>query len=314
MKLSVIVPVYNELQNIGGLFRKIKSELQKLSLAYEIIFVDDGSTDGTAEKIKEIRRGCRECRLIILKENYGQSEAIMAGFQTAEGDYIITMDGGLRDDPADIIKVIIALQSGYDMVCGWRESGKDSLLLKRIPSRIANALISYVTKVRIHDLGCSLRGYRRHVIENINLCLGMHRFVPVFAASIGAHIMEVPVTHGPGMRNKSRHGIAFAWKMLLDLIRVKIIMDFSSRPARLFVSLSIPFWFTGIFFTGRYMLHQLNVPPYHDSIVYIGVGILYLFLAFSLVAFGFLTELVVATGDYKQNKIIGIVSCFQKKQ
>ena len=152
MDLSIVVPLYNECENVDELYRRIKAEMRKLNFTYEIIFIDDGSTDGTREKINEIKKKESELKLIIFNRNYGQTEAIVAGFQFARGDIIITMDGDLQNDPEDIIRIIIELHSGYHLVCGWRKARQDNLLLRKIPSKIANAIISYVTKVKIHIL------------------------------------------------------------------------------------------------------------------------------------------------------------------
>ncbi|NCP02297.1 MAG: glycosyltransferase [Nitrospirae bacterium CG_4_9_14_3_um_filter_53_35] len=313
MDLSVIVPLYNEKENVDELYRRIKRELQKLSLTYEVIFVDDGSTDGTTEAIKEIKKAAPELKVIIFNRNYGQSEAMAAGFEAARGEVLVTMDGDLQNDPADIIRILMAVRSGYHVVCGWRQIRKDNLFLRRIPSALANALIAYVTKVKIRDLGCSLKGYRRDIIKHIHLYSEMHRFIPIVAASIGSRITEVPVSHKPRVAGKSKYGLSRTWKVLLDLIKIKLLVDFSSKPMTLFGLSSIPFWFLGTTFLGFYYYDFLNpsLVPDH-AIVTLGSGILFIFLAFSLVSFGYLMELVIKTGDYKQNKILGDVSWIQK--
>ena len=309
MDLSVVIPVYNELENVEELYRRIKTELQKLSLTYEVIFVDDGSTDGTTEKIKKMKESGPQLKLIIFDKNYGQTEAMVAGFQLARGDIIVTMDGDLQNDPADIIRIIIKLQSGYDLVCGWRQARKDNFLMRKIPSMIANAIISYVTKVKIHDLGCSLKGFKRKIIDSISLYSEMHRFIPIVAVSIGARIAEIPVTHKPRVKGETKYGLSRSWKVLLDLIKVKVLVDFSSKPATLFGFFSIPFWFLGMIFTGKYFYDYLYSQAFYPySIVIQGTGIFYIFLAFSLVSLGYLTELLIKTSDYRPNKIIGEIT------
>lgn len=305
MDLSIVVPLYNEFENVEELYYRIKAELQKLSLTYEVIFVDDGSTDGTTEKIMEMKESEPQLKLIILSRNYGQTEAMVAGIQFAKGEFIVTMDGDLQNDPADIIRIIIKLQSGYNLVCGWRQARKDNLFLRKIPSMIANAIISYMSKVKIHDLGCSLKGFKREIIDYINIYSEMHRFIPVIAASIGARIAEVPVTHRPRMRGEPKYDLSRAWKVLLDIIKVKVLVDFSSKPATLFGFFSIPFWILGLTFFGKYLFDHFGVTLDIPSIVVQGTGILYIFLAFSLVSFGYLTELLVKTSDYKPNKALG---------
>jgi len=309
MDLSVVIPVYNELENVEELYRRIKTELQKLSLTYEVIFVDDGSTDGTTEKIKKMKESGPQLKLIIFDKNYGQTEAMVAGFQLARGDIIVTMDGDLQNDPADIIRIIIKLQSGHDLVCGWRQARKDNFLMRKIPSMIANAIISYVTKVKIHDLGCSLKGFKRKIIDSISLYSEMHRFIPIVAVSIGARIAEIPVTHKPRVKGETKYGLSRSWKVLLDLIKVKVLVDFSSKPATLFGFFSIPFWFLGMIFTGKYFYDYLYSQAFYPySIVIQGTGIFYIFLAFSLVSLGYLTELLIKTSDYRPNKIIGEIT------
>ena len=309
MDLSVVIPLYNELENVEELYRRIKTELQKLSLTYEVIFVDDGSADGTTEKIKKMKESGPQLKLIIFDRNYGQTEAMVAGFQLARGDIIVTMDGDLQNDPADIIRIIIKLQSGYDLVCGWRQARKDNFLMRKIPSMIANAIISYVTKVKIHDLGCSLKGLKRKIIDSISLYAEMHRFIPIVAVSIGARIAEIPVTHKPRVKGETKYGLSRSWKVLLDLIKVKVLVDFSSKPATLFGFFSIPFWFLGMIFTGKYFYDYLYSQAFYPySIVIQGTGIFYIFLAFSLVSLGYLTELLINTSDYRPNKIIGEIT------
>ncbi|MHC4476789.1 MAG: glycosyltransferase family 2 protein [Planctomycetota bacterium] len=315
MDLSIIAPLYNERETVEELYQGIKAELQKLSLTYEVIFVDDGSTDGTTEKIKEIKSSESNLKLIIFSKNYGQAEAMAAGLQFAKGDILITMDGDLQNDPADIIRILIEIQSGYHLVCGWRQQRKDSLLLRKIPSRVANTIIHYVTNVKVRDLGCSLKGFRKELVRNVHLYSDMHRFIPVVAASLGSHITEVPVTHRPRLYGKSKYGLARIWKVLLDLIKIKLLVDFSSKPTTFFGLSSIPFWVLGIACLGQYYYDVMNLPiAPKDAVVILGTGVLHIFLAFTLVSFGYLTELVIKTGDYKQNKILGDVSWIQKKK
>jgi hypothetical protein len=219
------------------------------------------------------------------------------------------MDGDLQNDPADIIRIILKLHSGYDLVCGWRQARKDNLLIRKIPSMIANTIISYVTKVKIHDLGCSLKGFRRKIVDSMVLYSEMHRFIPIVAISIGARIAEIPVSHKPRVKGEAKYGLSRSWKVLLDLIKIKVLVDFSSKPATLFGFFSIPFWFIGMAFIGTYFYdYFFSHAFYAYSIVLQGTGIFYIFLAFSLVSFGYLTELLVDTSDYRPNKIIGEIT------
>jgi len=314
MELSVVVPIYNEIENVDELYRRIKTELQKLSLTYEIIFVDDGSTDGTTEKVKEIKQQEPELKLAIFDRNYGQTQAMVAGFQLARGDMIVSMDGDLQNDPADIVQIIVNLRSGYDMVSGWRKAREDNVILRKIPSKIANALISRVTEVKIHDLGCSLKGFNRKIAKNMILYPEMHRFIPIFAASIGARIKEVQVTHKPRMRGQSKYGIARTWRVILDLIKIKVLMDFSHKPSKLFAAISVPFWIAGLSLIVKYLVEYVNETSlFTSSIVFMGTGTLYIYLAFSLVTFGFITELLCVTRDYRQDKILSNIMASHRK-
>ncbi len=305
MDLSVVVPIYNELENVEELYHRIKTELRKLSLTYEVIFIDDGSTDGTTTKIKKMKESEPQLKLIIFNKNYGQTEAMAAGFQLSRGEIIVTMDGDLQNDPADILPIVIKLQSGYDMVCGWRQARKDNVLLRKVPSIIANAIISYVTKVEIHDLGCTLKGFKRKIVDSISLYSEMHRFIPIVAASIGTSISEVPVTHKPRVKGKTKYGLSRSWKVLLDLIKIKVLIDFTAKPAALLGFFSIPFWFLGMIFIYKYFYDYFVSAAFAFSIVIPGTGMLYTFLAFSLVSLGYLTELLITASDYRPNKIMG---------
>lgn len=311
--LSVVIPLYNEAENMGALYHRTKAELEKLHLTYEIIFVDDGSTDGTTEQMKEIKKSAPQVKLVIFCKNYGQTEAIAAGFEVARGEIIVTMDGDLQNDPADIAQIITAVQSGYHVVCGWRKARKDNLLLRKVPSVIANALISYVSKVKIRDLGCSLKGFRREVVDHIYLYSEMHRFIPIVAASMGSRITEIPVNHSPRFAGKSKYGLSRTWKVLLDLMKIKFLVDFSSSPTTRFGLWSLPFWLLGIIFVSIYSYDFFTSQILTDQAVFIlGTGALYIFLAFTLVSFGYLTKLIIRTGDYKQNEILGDLSWLQK--
>ncbi len=306
--ISLVVPLYNESENIEEIYLRIKSELCKLSLKFEIVFVDDGSVDGTSDILKEIKRKEPNIKLVIFDRNYGQTEAMAAGFEYAGGDIIITMDGDLQNDPADILPVIIKLQSGYDLVCGWRKARKDRFLSRRLPSMIANAIISFITKVSIHDLGCSLKGFRRELVENIHLYSDMHRYIPIIASSIGANIAEIPVTHRARAKGDSKYGLSRSWKVIIDLLKIKVLVDFSSRPLALFSWFSLPFLFLGLVFWAQYFLSHHGSQVLTYSFVLQGTGTLYLFLAFSLLAFGFVTQLIIKTGDLKSDKIINSIT------
>jgi len=205
MDLSVVVPIYNEIDNVDELYRRITAELQKLSLSYEIIFVDDGSTDGTWYVIEKLKKISPYLKGVKLKRNYGQTNAMVAGFDHAVGRIIVTIDGDMQNDPADIPRLLEKLEEGYDIVSGWRKNRKDSFL-RIILSKIANAIISVTTGVRLHDYGCTIKAYHSDCIKPLNAYGEMHRFLPALASMTGARVTELPVNHFPRKYGSSKYG------------------------------------------------------------------------------------------------------------
>ncbi|RUM60873.1 MAG: glycosyltransferase, partial [Persephonella sp.] len=215
--LSIVIPIYNEEENLPILYEKLKSVLDNLGKSYEIILVDDGSTDRSWEIIKEFAEKDKHVVGVNFRKNFGQTAAMSAGFQMARGDVIITMDGDLQNDPEDIPKLLEVLNNGYDIVSGWRKDRKDTFLTRTLPSRIANWLISRTTGVHLHDYGCSLKAYRSEVAKRLDYYGEMHRFLPALAKPLGAKITEIPVKHHPRIYGKSKYGISRTFKVILDL-------------------------------------------------------------------------------------------------
>ncbi|MEA1873367.1 MAG: glycosyltransferase family 2 protein [Bacteroidota bacterium] len=232
--ISIIIPVHNERDNLRQLLAGIEKHTQSITKAMEIIFVDDGSTDGSYELLKELSEENPNVKLIQFRQNFGQTAAMAAGIEHSTGDILIFMDADLQNDPADIPTLINKLNEGYDVVSGWRKNRKDKLFFKRIPSKLANFLIRKISKVKIHDLGCSLKAYRREILIDISLYGEMHRFLPVLAARIGAKITEIPVNHNPRKHGKSHYGLNRTFKVLLDLITVQFMRSFSTKPIYLY--------------------------------------------------------------------------------
>ncbi|MCS7307909.1 MAG: glycosyltransferase family 2 protein [Aquificaceae bacterium] len=235
--LSVVIPAYNEEDNIPILYSKLKEALQKLGKDYEVIFVDDGSTDATWEKLLEISKKDESVKLIRFRKNYGQTAAMYAGFQHACGNVIVTLDADLQNDPEDIPKLIQKLEEGYDIVSGWRVNRKDAFLSRRLPSIIANKLISMITGVNLHDYGCTLKAYRSEVVKKLELYGDMHRFLPALTKRIGARVTEIPVNHHPRMYGKSKYGIGRTIRVILDIFLVKFLNEYINKPMYVFGSL-----------------------------------------------------------------------------
>jgi len=231
--LSIVVPVFNEAENLRLLFQAIKDALAGIS--YEIIFVDDGSKDGSVEILFEIAQEASEIVSVIqFRRNFGQTAAIAAGLDYSAGDIIVLLDADLQNDPADIPMLVEKIDEGYDVVSGWRVDRKDTLITRTIPSRMANWLISTVTGVKLHDYGCTLKAYRRDVFEGFRLYGEMHRFIPAYAVSVGARIIEVPVQHHPRRFGETKYGLSRTIKVLLDLFTVKFLISYGHKPIYLF--------------------------------------------------------------------------------
>lgn len=229
-RLSIIVPVYNEEANVGELYRRLATQLGSDA---EFLFVDDGSTDSTAARLSELAAQDPRVRIIRFRRNFGQTAALSAGIDHARGEIIVPMDGDLQNDPSDIPRLLEKLDEGYDVVSGWRVDRQDPLH-RRLPSQIANRLISWISGVRLHDYGCSLKAYRRAALEDVRLYGEMHRFVPIYASWHGASVTELPVTHHPRTAGKSHYGIERTIKVVLDLIVVKFLSSYATKPIYVF--------------------------------------------------------------------------------
>jgi glycosyltransferase involved in cell wall biosynthesis len=232
--VSVVLPVFNEEDNIRLQYEEITKAMKPLGFTYEIIFIDDGSTDLSPAILEDIARKDKNIKLVIFRRNFGQTAAMSAGIEYASGEIIVFLDSDLQNDPNDIGILIKKIEEGYDVVSGWRKHRHDSLLSRKLPSWIANRLISRVTGVRLHDLGCSLKAYRGELLKQVNLYGEMHRFIPVHASWIGAKITEIPVTHHARKYGASKYGIKRTYKVLLDLITVKFLGKYSTKPIYVF--------------------------------------------------------------------------------
>lgn len=291
--LSIVVPFFNEEGNVAILVERIDRELAALNQEFEIICVDDGSSDRTFNALSEIAEEYQSVKVIKLRRNFGQTPAMVAGIEFASGKVVITMDGDLQNDPADIPRLLSKLDEGYDIVVGWRRNRKDKLISRKIPSMIANRLIGKVTGVPIKDNGCSLKVYKAEVIKNVPLYSEMHRFIPAMAQLVGSRIAEVDVRHHPRIHGVSKYSLSRVYKVLLDLITIKMIASFKGRPFVWFAYISAPFLVFGVVIlaVGIFIIQDGN------PISIVGTGLLSLALSGFLLLSGALAELIYRAGD-----------------
>lgn len=297
-ELSVIVPLYNEEENVGRLYEAIEAALERLGESYEIIFVDDGSSDATFHRARELAQRHDRLRLIKFRRNYGQTPAMAAGIDYASGRILVTMDGDLQNDPGDIGRLISKIREGYDIVVGWRYNRQDKLITRKIPSRIANWLIGKVTGVPIKDNGCSLKAYRAELIKHIPLYSEMHRFIPAMTSVAGPRIAELKVMHHPRRFGNSKYGLSRIYKVLLDLLAVKTIISFSTRPLVWFGTIGLlPAAIATVLFGAVIE----DVISGHDDYlaVKMGTGLVFMSGAAFMFMCGVLGELIHRTGNLK---------------
>jgi glycosyltransferase involved in cell wall biosynthesis len=310
-KLSVIVPFYNEEESIRPLHAAIVAALDPLNIAYEMVFVDDGSRDATAQIAAELVGVDGRVRVVKFRRNYGQTPAMAAGIEHAKGEILVTMDGDLQNDPADIGLFLAKMDEGHDIVVGWRHNRQDKLISRKIPSRIANRLIGKVTGVPIKDNGCSLKAYRASLIKQIPLYSEMHRFIPAMASIAGPRIAEIKVRHHARQFGKSKYGLSRVYKVLLDLMVIKTVASFTSRPLTWFTLLSLPMISIGTLALGYSVLKTLlGTAPFSLSIA--GSGLIFLSSAVILISGGAFGELVYKTGDLRQNDFARLTRSIQR--
>jgi glycosyltransferase involved in cell wall biosynthesis len=237
--LSVTIPVYNEVENIAPLHERLVAALERLGKPFEIVMVNDGSTDGSEGALEALSARDKRVKVVHFQRNFGQTAAMMAGIRYASGEIIVPMDGDLQNDPADIAKLLAKLDEGYDVVSGWRVDRKDHPIRRNFPSRIANWLISTISGVHLHDYGCSLKAYRQHVVKGVKLYGEMHRFIPIYASWEGGRVAEVPVTHHARVHGESKYGAERVFKVVLDLMVVQFLARYANRPIYLFGGIGI---------------------------------------------------------------------------
>lgn len=306
MKVSVVVPLYNEEENVQELYAKLKQALAADVPDHEIVFVDDGSTDGTLGLAEQLQK--QDPRLVVLsfRRNFGQTAAFAAGFDYAQGDVIVTMDGDLQNDPQDIPK-LLSLISDHDIVSGWRRRRQDPFISRRLPSMIANWLISRVTGVPLHDYGCSLKAYRKEVIKNISLYGEMHRFIPAVAKWYGVKITEIETNHYPRLRGKSKYGISRTIRVVLDLITVKFLLGFSTKPLQFFGPVGLLSSMTGFLVSGYLTLDKFLYGKDIGGRPLLLLGVLMIIVGVQFIGMGLLGEMLVRIYHESQKKPIYVL-------
>ena len=303
MKLSIVVPVYNEEKNLPELFDQILSTLKDVDYDWDLTFVDDGSQDHSKDVMKDLQsKHPNRVRNIMFRRNYGQTAAIVAGIDHSDGDIVILMDADLQNDPADIPVLLAEMDKGYDVVSGWRKDRQDNAITRTLPSHIANKLISTATGVELHDYGCTLKAYRRDVLDNINLYGEMHRFIPVFANDVGAKISEVVVRHHPRKHGKANYGLERTFKVILDLITVKFLMQYSKKPIYLFGSIGGGMILVGLALFVWLVIRKLVTTTGILTSPFFQISVMLFLLGFIAILMGLIAELLMRTYFESQHK------------
>lgn len=302
--LSVVIPIFNEEESIPTLYMRLTEELQALGHSYEIIAVDDGSRDRSFPILQELAQKDRRLRVVRFRRNFGQTAAFSAGFDRASGAVVITIDADLQNDPADIRHLLAKVDEGYDVVSGWRASRKDAFLNRRLPSQIANRIISWSTGVYLHDYGCSLKAYRTEVLRNIQLYGELHRFIPAIASWQGVAVAELPVNHHPRRFGKTKYGIGRTVRVILDLLTVRFLLSYGTRPMHIFGLLGLGAMALGSFISLYLMVLKFVYSEALAERPLLLLGILLIILGVQFISIGLIGELVVRTYYETQHKPI----------
>ncbi len=306
LPLSVVIPVFNEEETVPHLYAEVRAAVDKLGTPYEVLVVDDGSTDGTLARLRTCTKDDPRWRVIALRRNFGQTAALAAGFDYAQGDVIVTLDGDLQNDPEDIGK-LLALAKDHDVVSGWRHPRQDPFLSRRLPSLVANWLISKVTGVRLHDYGCTLKAYRREVIRHLRLYGEMHRFIPAIASWMGISLAEVETHHRPRRFGRSKYGILRTLRVFLDLITVKFVLSFWTKPIQVFGLWGLLMTGAGGAITAYLAALKLATGAEIGGRPLLLLGILLLLLGVHAIGMGLLGEMLARVYHESQGKPIYMV-------
>lgn len=304
MDLSIVVPIFNEAKNIPLLYEKVHESFIDSKLTYELIFINDGSKDNSAQILDQIAKKHTNIIVVHFRRNYGQTAAMMAGFDLAQGEIVVPLDGDLQNDPKDILRLVEKLNEGFDVCSGWRKNRKDHKLRRNLPSRIANSLISKISGVQLHDYGCSLKAYRKDVLKGVRLYGEMHRFIPIYASWQGAKVTEIVVDHHPRLHGNSNYGLERTLKVLLDLIVVKFFAKYAQKPIYVFGGLGVlsyigaflfAAWALFLKFNDKLSLHKTPLPLLTIFMVLTGT---------IFITMGLLAEFIMRTYYESQNKTV----------
>ncbi len=305
--LSIVIPLYNEAENIEPLYAELSAALDEIGCTYEVIAVDDGSRDDSFARLKSVHERDPRWRVIRFRRNFGQTAAFSAGFDAARGETVITIDADLQNDPRDIPRLLARIEEGYDIVSGWRVNRKEPFLSRRLPSMVANRMISRATGVVLHDYGCSLKAYRREVVKNVQLYGELHRFLPAVASWMGVTVAEVPVNDRARRFGSSKYGISRTFKVLLDLITVRFMLGYANRPLRVFGTLGLAMAgvgaVIGLYLTWLKLVLGQNI----GNRPLLLLAVLLVILGVQTVSMGLVAEMVMRTYHEVQNKPIYVI-------
>jgi glycosyltransferase involved in cell wall biosynthesis len=306
-RLSVIALVYNETESIAPLHEELMGVLEALEFSFEVLYIDDGSRDGSTEKLGQLAAHDARVRVVSFRRNFGQTAAVQAGIDNSRGEILIFMDGDLQNDPHDIPRLLEKVDEGYEVVSGWRKDRHDDAT-RVLPSRIANWMIGWVTGVKLHDFGCTLKAYHREVIQDVKLYGEMHRFIPVYASWVGARITELPVNHRPRTFGRSKYSLSRTSRVLLDLVTVKLLGAYSTKPIYFFGFAAFGLWTISLVFAAIVIIQKLLPPyPYAHNNPLLLLAVFLAIVGVQFILMGLLAELVIRTYHESQGKTTYVV-------
>ena len=314
--LSIVIPLFNEEDNVGPLTERLHEVLSGMDASYEIIIVDDGSTDASWDRLVDAARRYPHFRLVRLRRNFGQTAAMSAGFHESRGEVIVTLDADLQNDPGDIPLLLAKSREGFDVVSGWRKDRKDRFLNRRLPSMLANGLISRITGVHLHDYGCTLKAYRREIVQNLRLYGDMHRFIPALASWVGGSLAEIPVTHHARRFGTSKYGLSRTLRVALDLMTVKFLLRYSTHPIQIFGKVGMLFGLPGAIMLLTVVLEQATYAccglAFGDPLLikrpfWVITPFMLILFCMQFISMGLLAEVQIRTYHESQSKPIYVV-------